>query len=181
MQLQGSMTEDLGQLGCRNSRAELGEKALGTFSNSMEAVRAYDVDAKTMYTSRAHLNFLAGLDSMITSNYFEVGENKDAIEDITSVSPNVMNEEGGGELRADSQYSVVANTNTFSSTIHEDLTCPFMDDDELMFDLDSIPELFNDNYFENLGYFSTMVNWGVLMSTSVESQHQIISLKTWDQ
>jgi hypothetical protein len=28
-----------------------------------------------------------------------------------------------------------------------------MDDDELMFDLDSIPELFTDNYFENLGSF----------------------------
>jgi hypothetical protein len=28
-----------------------------------------------------------------------------------------------------------------------------MDADELMFDLDSIPELFNDNYFENLGSF----------------------------
>jgi hypothetical protein len=28
-----------------------------------------------------------------------------------------------------------------------------MDDDELMFDLDSIPELFNNNYFENLGSF----------------------------
>jgi hypothetical protein len=107
-----------------------------------------------MYTSRARLNFPAGLNSMTTSNYSaEVGENEDDVEDITCVSPNVMNAEGGGELRVDSQYSVVAETNTLSTTIQEDLTCPFIDDDELMFDLDSIPELFNDNYFENLGPF----------------------------
>jgi hypothetical protein len=31
----------------------------------------------------------------------EVGENEDDVEDITCVSPNVMNEEGGGELRAE--------------------------------------------------------------------------------
>jgi hypothetical protein len=127
---------------------------LGTFSNSEEAARAYDAAAKTMYTSRARLNFPAVLDSKTTSNYSaEVGENENAVEDITWVSPNVMNAEGGGELRADSQDFVVAETKTFSTTIQEDLTCPFIDDDELMFDLDSIPELFNDNYFENLGSF----------------------------
>jgi EREBP-like factor len=77
---------------------------LGTFSNSVEAARAYDAAAKTMFTSRARLNFPAGLDSKTASNYSaEVGENEDAIEDNTCVSPNVMNEEGGGELRADFQ------------------------------------------------------------------------------
>jgi hypothetical protein len=125
---------------------------LGTFSNSKEAARAYDAAAKTLYTSRARLNFPAGLDSKTTSNYSaEVGENENVVEGITCVSPNVMNAEGGGELRADSQDSVVAETNTLGTTIQEDLTCPFIDDDELMFDLDSIPELFNN--FENLGSF----------------------------
>jgi EREBP-like factor len=79
---------------------------LGTFSNSVEAACAYDAVAKTMYTSRARLNFPAGLDLKTASNYStEVGENEDAIEDIMCVSPNVMNEEGGGELRADFQDS----------------------------------------------------------------------------
>jgi EREBP-like factor len=71
---------------------------LGTFSNSVEAAHV-----KIMYTSRARLNFPAGLDSKTTSNYSaEVEENEDVVEDITCVSPNVMNAEWGGELKADS-------------------------------------------------------------------------------
>ena len=131
---------------------------LGTFSNSVEAARAYDAAAKTMYTSRARLNFPAGLDSTTTSNYSaDVGDSTpgesigtSVVEDITDVSPNVMIEVGEGELRADFQHSVVSET--YTPMIREYLTSPLMDEEE-MFNFDSIPELFNNNYLENLGSF----------------------------
>jgi hypothetical protein len=69
-----------------------------------------------------------------------------AIEDIMHVSPNVMNEDGEGELRANTQHSAVADTNTPSSTIQGDHTCHFTDE---MFDLDDISE-FNDDFFCNV-------------------------------
>jgi hypothetical protein len=75
--------------------------------------------------------------------YNEAARATFVVEDIMLVSPNVMNEDGEGELRADTQCFVVAETNT----IQEDQTCSFMDE---MFDLDDIPELFNDDFFSNI-------------------------------
>ncbi|XP_059446378.1 ethylene-responsive transcription factor ERF043-like [Corylus avellana] len=84
---------------------------LGTFANAMEAAIAYDIAARAMYSSYARLNFpnsfsttvtnsssislgetpaAARLDSTATSNYSGVF----AVEDITSVSSNLMNEDG---------------------------------------------------------------------------------------
>ncbi|XP_059454157.1 ethylene-responsive transcription factor RAP2-1-like [Corylus avellana] len=157
MQVPRSKTKDLGQMVCRNPKAKWENRLwLGTFTNSVEGARAYDEVARILYVSRARLNFPIGLDSTTTSNYSEIplrNEDGESIvtssaQDITCVSPNVMIEEGEGELRADFQHSVVAETNM--PTIKEDL--PMMDKDEL-FDLDSIPELFNDDFFKDKGSF----------------------------
>jgi hypothetical protein len=140
---------------------------LGTFANSLEAAHAYDNIARAMFGSCARLNFPdscltpARLDSMTTSInsvVFVVHEstsispnlrNKDvesialadneaaSVEDIARISPNVKKEAGKGELRPNTQHSVVAETNTASSTVQEDLTCHFMDKDGI-FDLDDI-------------------------------------------
>jgi hypothetical protein len=152
---------------------------LGTFANSLEAAHAYDNAARAMFGSCARLNFPdscstpARLDSTTTSNnsvVFAVHEstsvspnlrNEDvesialadneaaSVEDIAHISPNVKNEAGKGELRANTQHSVVAETNTASSMIQEDLTCHFMDEDGI-FDLDDIPGHFDDDFFSSI-------------------------------
>jgi hypothetical protein len=152
---------------------------LGTFANSLEAAHAYDNAARAMFGSCARLNFPkscstpAGLDSTKTSNnsvVFAVHEitsvspnlrNEDvesialadneapSVEDSAHISPNVKNEAGKGELRANTQHSVVAKTNSASGMIHEDLTCHFMDEDGI-FDLDDIPRHFNDDLFSSI-------------------------------
>jgi hypothetical protein len=96
---------------------------LGTFPNALEAALAYDKAARTMYASRARLNFPdsstpttsscispietpPGFDSTTTSNNSEVFATKDT----THFSPNVMNEDGRSELKTDTQHSVLAAT-----------------------------------------------------------------------
>jgi hypothetical protein len=94
-------------MGCRNSVAEWGKRALAWY---FRKCCGSCHSAKAMYSSYTHLNFpnscssiatsfsislietpvAAGLDSMKTSNYSEVF----ADEDITSVSSNLMNEDG---------------------------------------------------------------------------------------
>ncbi|XP_059446368.1 dehydration-responsive element-binding protein 2A-like [Corylus avellana] len=94
---------------------------LGTFTNSLEGALAYDEAARAMYGPRARLNFPARLDSTTTSNnsaVFAVNEstsvspnlrnedvqsiafadNEAAFEDIAPISPNVKNEAGKGDL-----------------------------------------------------------------------------------
>ncbi|KAE8009208.1 hypothetical protein FH972_005657 [Carpinus fangiana] len=145
---------------------------LGTFANSLEAAHAYDNAARAMFDSCAHLNFPdscstpAGLDSMTTSNnsvFFSVHESTSVspkfdestsvspkfVEDITHVSPSVKNEAEKGELRTNTEHSVDAETNIASSMIQEDLTCHFMDEGGI-FDLDGIPEHFNDDFFSSI-------------------------------
>jgi hypothetical protein len=115
-----------------------------------------------MFGSCAHLNFPdscsspARLDSTTTSNnsmVIVVDESTPVspkfVEDIAHVSPNVKNEAGKGELRTNTQYFVVAETNTASSKIQEDLTCHFMDEDGI-FDLDDLPKLSDDHFFSNV-------------------------------
>jgi hypothetical protein len=152
---------------------------LGTFANSLEAAHAYDNAVRAMFGSCARLNFLescstpAGLDSTKTSNnsvVFAVHEstsvspslrNEDvesialadneapSVENIAHISPNVKNEAAKGELRANTQHSVVAETNSVRGMIQEDLTCHFMDEDGI-FDLDDIPRHFNDDCFSGI-------------------------------
>jgi hypothetical protein len=151
---------------------------LGTFANSLEAAHAYDNAARAMFGSCGRLNFpdscsTPGLDSTTTSNksvVFAVHErtsvspnlrNEDvesialadneaaSVEDIAHISPNVKNEAGKGELRANTPHFVVAETDTASRMIQEDLTCHFMDEDGI-FDLDDIPEHFNDDFFSSI-------------------------------
>jgi hypothetical protein len=132
-----------------------------------------------MFGSCAHLNFPdscstpTGLESTTTSNnsvVFAVHgstsvspnlRNEDAesiplpdneaafVEDIVHISSNVKNEVGKGELGANTQHSVVAEINTTNSMIQEDLTCHFMDEDEI-FDLEDIPEHFDDDFFSSI-------------------------------
>jgi EREBP-like factor len=137
---------------------------LGTFENALKAALAYDEAAKTMFKSCARLNFPAGLDSTTISNNSAViavhesipvspnlgnedvgsvafADNEAAsVEEITHISPNVKNEAGKGELRANTQHSVFAETNTACSTIQEDE----------IFDLDDIPEHFDDDFFSSI-------------------------------
>ncbi|KAE8056252.1 hypothetical protein FH972_013040 [Carpinus fangiana] len=137
---------------------------LGTFDNALEAAHAYDKAATAMFTSCARLNFPAGLDSTTISNNPAVialhestpvspnlrnedvggvafSDNEAAsIEEVTHISPNVKNEAGKGKLRTNTQHSVVAETNTACSTIQEDE----------IFDLDDIPEHFDDDFFSSI-------------------------------
>jgi EREBP-like factor len=133
---------------------------LGTFPNALEAALAYDKAARTMYASRARLNFPdsstpttsscispietpPGFDSTTTSNNSEVFATKDT----THFSPNVMNEDGRSELKTDTQHSVVAETNMPNRMVEEHLTGNFMDE---IFHSDEFPELFNDDFFSNI-------------------------------
>ena len=130
----------------------------------MEAALAYDQAARTMFTSCARLNFPAGLDSTTISNNSAVivvhkstlvspnlanedvesisfADNEAAsVENIAHISPNVKNEAGKGELRANTQHSVVAETNTACSMVQEDE----------IFDLDDIPKHFDDDFFSSI-------------------------------
>jgi hypothetical protein len=122
---------------------------LGTFENALEAAHAYDKAAKAMFKSCARLNFPAGLDSTTTLNNSTVLAvspylGNDDVESIAfadnEAASVVMNEAGKGELRANTQHSVVAETSTACSTIQEDGIS----------DLDDILKHFNDDFFSSI-------------------------------
>ena len=53
----------------------------------------------------------------VESIAFAKNEATSVVEDITHISPNVKNEAGKCELKANTQHSVVAETNTAYSTV----------------------------------------------------------------
>jgi hypothetical protein len=122
---------------------------LGTFENALKAAHAYDEAARTMFKSCARLNFPAGSDSTTTSNnpaVFAVSPNlgNEDVEIIAfadnEAASVVKNEAGTGELRANTQHSIVAETNTACSTVQEDE----------IFNLDDIPEHFDDDFISSI-------------------------------